>query len=111
MIRIAAALLLLLCTVPAAADDWTGADKFYHFSASLAVGTAAFTTAAFTWPEGEEPGFSAVSLGTVAGVGLSKELFDAAFGGDPSAKDFAWDMAGGVVALGINLLVWMAVGS
>jgi len=102
--------LLVLLPSPALADDWTGADKFYHFSASLAVGSAAFSGAALTWEGSEEPGWSAVSAGAVAFVGIGKELFDLGSGGDFSGKDLAWDAAGGAVAIGLNLLIWTLVG-
>lgn len=48
-----------------------------------------------------------VSLGVAAGVG--KELYDAAGGGDPSARDLAWDalgvVTGALVAYAIDRLV------
>ena len=44
-------------------------------------------------------------------LGIGKEAYDAAGGGDPSFRDFTWDVIGTAVGVGIALLIDLAVGS
>ncbi len=100
------ALILLLASSPAHADEWLGKDKFYHFSASVAVGSGAFLGSAYLYDEGTPAAWSAMSMGTVVTVGVGKELYDLGMGKEFSGKDLAWDVAGGLTAVGLNLLIW-----
>ncbi len=89
------------------ADDWCGADKALHFTASavIAGGCYALGAALFddTWPR--------VTLGVGVGLaaGVGKELIDLAGYGDPSWRDLTWDALGvGVGALaawGVDMAV------
>lgn len=104
---IAVAIVLLGClSAPAHADEWLGKDKFYHFSASVAVGSGAFLGSAYLYDEGTPAAWSAMSMGTVVTVGISKELYDLGVGKEFSGKDLAWDVAGGLTAVAVNLLIW-----
>lgn len=101
----------LVCVAPEAsaqsADDWFGADKALHFTASavIAGGGYALGAALFddTWPR--------VTLGVGVGLaaGVGKELVDLAGYGDPSWRDLTWDALGvGVGALaawGVDMAV------
>lgn len=100
---------LSLAAAPARADEWLGKDKALHFAGSVAVGSAAFAGSAWGMPEHEPWEWSAVSGSSVLFVGISKESIDLAMGKEFSAKDLAWDAAGGVVSLALNLLVWELV--
>ncbi|MBI5608220.1 MAG: hypothetical protein HY902_05015 [Deltaproteobacteria bacterium] len=91
---------------PAAADDWTGADKAAHFGFSLAFGAAA--TAVVPAAGGSSgPQWQPLALGFGLGLvpGAAKEGWDLVGRGDPSWKDLAWNVAGSLVGAGI---VWAA---
>jgi putative lipoprotein len=80
-------------------DPWFGKDKALHFSVSaiLAGGGYAFGAAAFE----SRAGALALGGGVALAAGTAKELADLAGMGDPSWKDFAWDVAGTIVGLAI----------
>ena len=103
---IAVAIIVVTLSAPAHADEWLGKDKFYHFSASVAVGSGVFLGSAYLYDEGTPAAWSAMSMGTVVTVGVGKELYDLGAGKEFSGKDLAWGVAGGVVAVGLNLLIW-----
>lgn len=93
----AASVFLLVST--ARADEWLGRDKALHFGASAAIaGTSYGVTTAFT--DKRIVAF-AIGSGVALGAGIAKESIDALGYGDPSWKDFAWDVAGTLVGLGI----------
>jgi putative lipoprotein len=46
-----------------------------------------------------------LGLGAAILVGAGKEGWDAMGHGDPSWKDFTWDVAGALVGVGLSLLV------
>lgn len=94
---VGAAVVLFLSS--AHADEWLGRDKALHFGVSAAIaGTGYGVTTAFT----ERRGYAFLVGGGVAiSAGIAKETYDALGYGDPSWKDFAWDVAGTLVGLGI----------
>jgi len=106
-----AALPLLLAVIAlspsARADEWFGSDKALHFgvSAAIASGSYALTTA-FT--DRRSIAFG-VGAGVALGAGVAKESWDALGHGDPSWKDFTWDVVGTIAGLafayGVDLLV------
>jgi putative lipoprotein len=103
-----AALSAALYVHPAAAaapdpDPWFGPDKALHFGFSVGLASAGY-------------GVSSLFLGryaprALAGAGFSltlgagKELYDLTGHGDPSWRDFTWDIAGTAVGVGLSLLV------
>jgi putative lipoprotein len=94
---------ILGMSTPARADDpdpWFGRDKALHFSVSAAI---AGTTYAITATQFEARYPPLVLGGGVAlAAGIGKETADLlGLWGDPSWRDFAWDVAGTVVGLGI----------
>jgi len=103
--------LFLLSLMPrsAAGDDWVGRDKVLHFSASVAVGSAAFATSAWLHESGPARDHALISAGAVVTLGAGKEFLDLARGSEFSYKDLTWDLAGGAVAVGVNLLLWALI--
>lgn len=92
-----------------AADPWFGPDKALHFALSGAIAGAGYgTTAIFSESIPTRIAFGA-GLAVTAGAG--KELLDLAGYGDPSWKDFAWDLAGTAVGVGIAVTFDVAFGA
>ncbi|MEW5740791.1 MAG: hypothetical protein AB1938_17820 [Myxococcota bacterium] len=83
-------------------DPWWGPDKALHLGISTALaGTAYGVTALFT----ENHGVRLVVGGGVAVfAGGLKELIDHAGAGQPSWKDFTWDVIGAATGA---LLAWL----
>jgi len=106
----AAALVAALVSRPALAQDqdpWFGPDKALHFGVSLGLAAGGYA-ASSPWLEsrgGRALAGSAFSLT----LGAGKELWDLAGHGDPSWRDFTWDVlgtaAGIALAVGIDALV------
>jgi len=106
------ALALSLLLAPRAArasdaDPWFGPDKALHFGVSMGLAAGGYA-AASPWLE------SRTERALVGGafsltLGAGKELWDLAGHGDPSFRDFTWDVigtaAGLAVAVGIDALV------
>jgi putative lipoprotein len=97
---------LSLSACPAAASDpdpWFGPDKAAHFGVSVGLSAAGYA-ALSPWLEarGERAlGGAAISLG----LGAGKELWDLTGHGDPSWRDFTWDVLGSAVGLALALSV------
>lgn len=81
-------------------DPWWGQDKALHLSFSLAISATSYGIAIPLLDAPEARVLFAASIGLSAGVG--KELLDLAGYGDPSWKDFAWDVIG--VAIGTAIM-------
>jgi putative lipoprotein len=85
-----------------AEDRWVAPDKGLHFgvSAGLAVGAWGASVPLFDrpWPR------FVVGAAVAVGAGAAKELIDLAGAGDPSGRDFVWDLAGAATGL---LLSWV----
>jgi putative lipoprotein len=84
-------------------DPWFGRDKALHFTACAAISGAGYGVTALGTPDVRIRVAFSAGLGIVAGAG--KELLDLAGFGDPSWKDFAWDVIGTIVGVGISLSV------
>ncbi len=104
-----------LCAAPASAraadaDPWIARDKALHFDASAGIAAAAYAVSA-AWIVDARWKALALSGGVTLAAGAGKELVDATgvLGGDPSWKDFAWDVigtaAGLALACGMDLLL------
>ena len=96
----------LLATGAAAADDrdpWLGPDKALHFGVSVGLAAGGYGASALVL---DRPWQRAVAGGAFSlTLGAGKELYDLSGHGDPSWKDFTWDVLGTAVGLGIALLV------
>ncbi len=81
------------------ADPFFGADKAKHFSVSAAIAASTYGLSALVFERRQER----VVLGaTIAlSAGYSKEVLDAVGFGDPSWKDFVWDIFGTGVGVGV----------
>lgn len=105
MLRALAIATLLLSTPSLAADDWAGADKALHFSAS--AGLALLGSGAASYLRVDE-GRRLMIAGTVTlALGASKELiWDMALRrGNPSWLDMAWNAIGTAAGLVLNYAV------
>jgi len=101
----ALALAFTLATLaPAAAsaappDPWLGPDKALHFTLSTMISSGAYGVSTYS----TDSVATRVAFGAGVGiaVGAAKELLDMTGFGDPSWKDFAWDLIGTAVGVGI----------
>lgn len=89
---LAVAMVLSTAGAARADDPWWGRDKALHFgvSAVLTIGGWGVSVPLFDeeWPR-------LVVGGSVAlAAGIGKELYDLSGRGDPSWKDFTWDLIG-----------------
>jgi putative lipoprotein len=84
-------------------DPWFGRDKALHFGVSAAIASTGYAigTAVF------EQRWKAAALGggLAVGAGAGKELVDLAGYGDPSWRDFTWDLVGTAVGLGLAFAI------
>jgi putative lipoprotein len=91
-------------------DPWIARDKALHFDASAGIAAAAYALSA-GWAVDARWKALAIGGGLSVAAGAGKEIIDATrvFGGDPSWKDFTWDvlgaMAGLALAWGVDLLL------
>ncbi len=105
-----AALLATLPALPARADPprdpdpFFGRDKALHFGFSAALAGGAYGASALAGLDGRGNRV-AVGLAVALGAGYSKEILDAAGFGTPSLKDFAWDLIGTAVGLGVSIAI------
>jgi putative lipoprotein len=91
-------------TGPAASrdpDPWFGSDKAAHFGAAFVVGCGGYGLGVAAL----EDRWAGVGLGATLAIGLGavKEGLDAAGLGRPSLKDFAWDVVGALLGVGVSL--------
>jgi len=88
-------------------DDWLGPDKALHFGLSAALAAGGYGVAALVWDERWARATAGGALALFAGA--TKELLDLAGLGDPSWRDFTWDVIGAatgvLLGLGIDLIV------
>lgn len=104
------ALLLTFASREAAASDpdpWFGPDKALHFGVSMGLAAGGYAAAS---PWLESRGERALVGGAFSlTLGAGKELWDLAGHGDPSWRDFTWDVlgtaAGLAIAVGVDALV------
>ena len=88
-------------------DDWLGRDKALHFAVAMGLASGAYGVSAIKL----EPMWqrAAVGAGFALTLGAAKELYDLGGRGDPSWKDFTWDVIGTasglLIAWGLDLLI------
>jgi putative lipoprotein len=113
-LRLAALVLTGLTMSSAAraqdADPWFARDKALHFDVSAGLAAAGYGVSA-GWLVNARWKALAIGGGVALAAGAGKELLDAThvLGGDPSWKDFTWDVIGTVaglaIAWGVDLLL------
>jgi len=108
MVRLVASIAILACVIfePTAArasdpDPWLGRDKMLHFGVSAALAAGGYAAGSLAWDGTGER--LAAGAGFSLALGAAKELADMAGYGDPSWRDFAWDVVGTGAGL---LLAW-----
>jgi putative lipoprotein len=108
-VAMASAATLLGRAARAEDDAWFGPDKALHFGVSIGLGASGYAASSLLfderWQRAAAGGAFSLSLGA------AKELYDATGKGDASWRDFAWDVAGTVVGVGIAWLVDLAIAS
>ncbi len=101
---LAAALAFFIARAATAqdADPWIARDKALHFDVSAGLAAVGYGVSA-GWLVDARWKALAVGGGVALAAGAGKELLDAthAFGGEPSWRDFAWDVVGTVAGLAI----------
>ncbi|MFP6685702.1 MAG: hypothetical protein VB934_13360 [Polyangiaceae bacterium] len=82
-------------------DAWHGPDKALHFGGGLFIGGGGYGLGAVATQDRFLR--AGMGLGLAIAIAAAKEGLDAAGLGQPSAKDFTWSVAGGLVGVGIGL--------
>jgi putative lipoprotein len=104
IVVLAAAAVIALARPAAAqdADPWFSRDKALHFDASAGIAAVGYAASA-GWLVDARWKALAIGGGVALAAGAGKELVDAThvFGGDPSWRDFTWDVFGTVAGLAI----------
>jgi len=105
MVRITWKVLLLLAVVArdAEADEWWGRDKAMHFGASVGISAGVYTLMVPVTANRDVRALA--GGGTSLLIGAAKEGYDALGYGDPSWRDFAWDIAGTAVGIAVAYAV------
>ncbi len=80
-------------------DPWFGKDKALHFGISAGIASVLYAGAATQFDARYPP--LLIAGGTTLAIGAGKELYDLSGHGDPSWRDFTWDVIGTVVGLGV----------
>jgi putative lipoprotein len=100
---------LLLCGTASAsdADPWFGQDKALHFGFSLVLSAGGYAASSAFLDTRTERALAGSAFSLTLGAG--KELWDLSGHGDPSWRDFTWDVVGTAVgvaiAVGVDALV------
>ena len=88
-------------------DPWFGRDKALHFTVAAGIAGAGYgATTVFACDRWKA---FAVGGGAALAAGALKESYDAAGHGDPSWKDFGWDVVGAAVGLAVAWGIDVAV--
>ena len=85
------------------ADPWFGRDKAAHFAISAALAAGGYAGGAAISDERWVPFASGTAI--ALGAGIAKEAWDATGRGDPSWRDFTWDVVGTATGLAVAWLV------
>jgi putative lipoprotein len=110
MFTAALAVAVVTTSTPARAadkDPFWGPDKALHFAVAGAIAGVGYGITTAATPDR----WKAFAVGGAAAVGAGalKEGLDATGMGDPSWKDFAWDVIGAACGLGVAWVVDVAV--
>lgn len=80
-------------------DPWFGRDKALHFGVSAALASSTYAVMTTQYRARYPP--LLIGGGLALAIGGAKEGLDSLGFGDPSWKDFTWDVIGTVVGLGL----------
>jgi len=80
-------------------DPWWGRDKALHFGVAGAIAGIGYGVGTEIFDHRWQ--CALLGGGLAVGAGAAKELMDMTGVGDPSWKDFTWDVIGAVVGLGV----------
>ena len=97
------ALLTLLLSASALADDWFGEDKVLHWGAMTIVSGAGYGMSATILDEPWQRGLAGFSAGIL--VGSLKELADHLNDGVASWQDMAWNGLGSLTGAGLGVAI------
>ncbi len=89
-------------------DPWFGKDKLLHFGVSAGIAAGAYgVSSTFV-----EPRYGRLLIGGAVALaaGAGKELLDMTGFGDPSWRDFTWDVIGTAFGLGVAWSVDLLIG-
>lgn len=105
IVALAVVVSFACASAPARAQDddpWFARDKALHFDVSAGLAAAAYGVSA-GWIVDARWKALAIGGGVALAAGIGKEVVDAThvFGGDPSWKDFTWDVLGTIAGLAI----------
>jgi putative lipoprotein len=108
-IALAVSLVCCMSALRVRADDdaWLGPDKALHFGVSTAIASGSYAGSALLLDPAWQRALAAAGL--TLSVGAGKELYDAGGHGDPSWRDFTWDVLGCAVGVGVALLIDLAL--
>jgi putative lipoprotein len=81
------------------ADPWFGPDKALHFGLSAALSAGGYALSSVWLDTRAERAIAGGTFSLTLGAG--KELWDLSGHGDPSWRDFTWDVIGTGVGLGL----------
>lgn len=82
-------------------DPWFGPDKALHFGAGFGLGVGGYALGAGLLDE-RWAGVG-MGIGLAAVIGGIKEGIDATGVGQPSWRDFVWDLLGGALGVGVSM--------
>lgn len=88
-------------------DPWLAKDKSLHFGVTAGISSLSYVGASFFTPS--LVWRTTIGVGVGVAVGGAKEVLDMTGFGDPSWKDFTWDVVGSVVGAGLCLGIDAAV--
>lgn len=91
----------LICSAASASDGdyWFGPDKALHFGFSVVLGAGGYA-ASSTWLDSRNERALAGGAFSLT-MGAGKELWDLSGHGDPSWRDFTWDVIGTVAGVAL----------
>jgi putative lipoprotein len=81
------------------ADPWFGPDKALHFGFSVALSAAGYAASSVFLDSRTERALAGGAFSLTLGAG--KELWDMSGHGDPSWRDFTWDVVGSAVGVAL----------
>ena len=84
-------------------DPWWGQDKALHFTVAGAIAGIGYGVGTEIFDHRWQCAVLGGGLAVTAGAG--KELLDMTGFGDPSWKDFTWDVIGAAVGLGVAVAI------
>jgi putative lipoprotein len=83
------------------ADPWFGRDKALHFGVSVALSAGGYAASSLVLDTRAERALAGSAFSLT--LGASKELWDLSGHGDPSWRDFTWDVIGTGVGVALAL--------